>query len=291
MTRHGRPSRWVYEHQSPHPIFHYPDILAAIETGQAADDLFGGAARRWRVLADDVVARQESVFIESAFFQIPIHPMRLMNWSNEEIGRYVTDVAASIRHASPLLVVLRHADVPRALDQTAMWRGDWFIDFLVRTIENSAYGRTHGATGLASVREYFLGCRTLIDRLTAQLDIESLVVDASVGAKPQVMKALARRLGLPEEIQFATDVSPGSFAGKYVAQQGDGTFDIIIDGADLYVNGDSPTRLIHRDERTFEIAGLPVTLTFVPDASGRITAINCAGPLPDLAPTWARATA
>lgn len=288
MARHGRPARWFYEHQTPHPIFHYPDILAAIETGQAADELFASAPDRWRAFASSIAGSGESAFVESAFFQLPVHPMRLMGWSESRIDRYLADVAAAIRVASPLLIVLRHDDVPAALEQTAHWRGDWFMGFLIRMIEQSAYGQARGAAGIAAVHEYFNSYRDQIDRCVAALDIESLVLDAGVASKPQTMAAIAARLGLERDVTFETGINVQPFVGKYGAAEGDGLFDIVARGPDLFVNGDAPARLIHRGQQTFEIAGLPVSLTFVPDRTGRITGIDCAGPLPNLSRAWAR---
>lgn len=288
LSRHGRPSRWYYEHQEPHPIFHYPDILAAIEGGEVRDEVFGQAPERWRAFATGLAQRGEAAFVESAFLQLALHPMRLMDWSESRITDYVRGVAEAIRPASPLLVVLRHQDVPQAIATAAKWRGEWFLDFLMRTVAHSAYGRARGAEGIDAVNGYFTGYRDHIDRLVESIDIETLVLDAEVSAKPQVLQALAVRLGVAGDIAFSTDLPIEPFTGKYTAQDGDGVFDIIANGRDLFVNGDAPARLIHREDRTFEIAGLPVTLAFVPDGNGRMAGINCSGPLPDLARTWAR---
>jgi hypothetical protein len=288
MARQGRPARWYYEHQEPHPIFHYPDILAAIETGVVKNDVFGKAADRWRDLATSIAASGESAFVESAFFQHALHPMRLMDWSESRTAEYVDGVVKAIEPASPLLVMLRHSDVPQAIATTATWRGDWFMDFLVRTVEQSAYGRARGATGIAAVHEYFIGYRDQVDRLIASAGIETVVCDADVAAKAQALEAIAARLGLASDCAFSTELPLEPFTGKYVAQTGEGIFDIVAIGSDLFVNGIPPTRLIHRRSREFEIAGLPVTLDFIAGADGRMAAINCSGPLPDLARTWAR---
>jgi hypothetical protein len=193
-----------------------------------------------------------------------------------------------MRTASPLLIVLRHDDVPGAIATAAKWRGDWFLDFLVRTVEQSAYGRARGSKGIDAVNEYFIGYRDQVDRLITSIGIETMVFDAGVSAKPKVLQAMAAKLGVASDVAFTTDLPLEPFTGKYVAQDGEGVFDIIATDAHLFVNGGPPTRLIHLRDRAFEIAGLPVTLDFVPNADGRMVSITCTGPLPDLARTWAR---
>jgi len=289
LARHGRASHWYYEHQTSHPIFHYPDILAALESGTVKEGLFESAAEQWRTLAATIHTSGQSVFIESAFFQIPVHPMRLMDWTDERIGGYVASVETAIAGASPLLVLLRHEDVPGAIDQAASWRGDWFLPFLEQSVARSAYGQARGLSGLSGVHQYFTAYRDLIDRRVAALSIETLVLDAALSARGDVLGAVASALGAPSPVTFETGLSIDRFAGKYIADQGEGDFDVRANGPDLVLNGDAPARLIHREANTFEIAGLPVTLRFVAGADGRMATIDCQGPLPDLSRTWTRA--
>ena len=157
MARHGGPARWYFEFHTPHPIFYHPDILSAMQTGEVKPGLFESGIDHWRALAASMAATGESVFIESAFFQLPVHPMRLMDWPDDRIEQYVADVMAAIRGTSPLLVLLRHDDVPRALEAAGAIRGDWFPGFLETTVTTSAYGRARGLNGPDGVRQVLHG--------------------------------------------------------------------------------------------------------------------------------------
>jgi hypothetical protein len=288
MTRHGLPARWHYEHESPHPIFHYPDILAAIEEGCARDGLFENAIERWTDLARQVAVGSTSVVIESAFFQIPVHPMRLMDWDEPRIAAYANAVAHAIAPVAPLLVLLRHEDVEHALMEAVRWRGEWFGTFLEEKIGQSPYGRARDIQGFPGVVRYFTEYRDLVDRLLFALRIPLLILDASSGQKAASADAIAAAIGLPPIVPFSTSVRLDPFPGKYTAIGSDSVFDIVSDGEHLYVGGEMDTRLFHRGGTTFELCGTPVRLDFVPGNDGRMASIDCTGALPNLARQWVR---
>lgn len=288
MAVYGWPARWVYEHQQPHPIFHYPDILAAIESGAVKDGFFDTALDHWRQLAASMASEPTSVVMESSFFQIPVHPMRLMNWDDSRITAYVVEAARAITPAAPLLVLLRHADVATALREASGWRGEWFLTFLEEKIAKSPYGQAHGCHGFDGLVRYFTEYRDLLDRLLFELHIPLLVLDASSGRKQAATDAIAASLGLPPFLPFETTVETAPYVGKYTALGSDNVFDIVSDGRDLFAGSDAPARLIHRGGHVFEIAGTPVRLAFEPGADGQMASIDCTGALPNLARQWVR---
>lgn len=288
MRRNGQPAAWHYEHESPHPIFHYPDILAIIEEGRLNNGLFEDAIVRWRGLVDEMRATGTSRVLESAFFQIPVHPMRLLGWSDERIADYVTTVAAILRPVSPLIVLLRHEDVAAALRNACAWRGEWFASFLESGIARSAWGQTHGCTGFDGVVNYFTGYRDLLDRLLFHVQIPVLILDATDGRKAAAGDAIAAALGLPPIDDFPTPVPLEVYIGKYIAVGSDSVFDIVSDGRHLYVHDLIDTRLIHVEDHAFELAGTPLRLEFVAGSADRMASIDCTGALPNLARQWVR---
>jgi hypothetical protein len=287
LARHGRAARWFYEHDTPHPIFDRASIDLGLDEGRVPDDFCDQAVRRWRRLAEDVAAADESAVLESALFQLPLHPMLLMDWPEARMAAYLRDVEAALSPARTVPVILRHEHVDAALRDALTWRGEWFRDYLEQRIARSAYGRARGLTGSDGIVRYFTDYRDLTDRLRQHLALPCVVLDAAAPKETLPSRVMAA-LGLPEFLPFGTDVAPQLFVGNYKDPASDNAMDIVTDGTHLYVDGAFRTRLIQRDRATFEIAGTPVQLAFTANGDGRMEKIDCRANLPDLPREWVR---
>jgi hypothetical protein len=287
LARHGRAARWFYEHETPHPIFERSDIDLGIDEGRVPDDFCERAIAGWRTLAASAAAGDQSLILESALFQLPMHPMLLMNWPEERIAAYARDVEAALAPARPVPIILRHDDVERAVRDAMTWRGEWFADYLNQRISRSAYGQAHGLSGPDGVVRYFTGYRDLIDRLLTRLSMPAVILDAAA-PKHTLPDRVMDALGLPPFEPFGTDAAPQPFVGSYKDPASDNTMAIVTDGTHLYVDGEFRTRLIQCGGAAFEISGTPVRLEFLPGAGGSMESITCHANLADLPREWVR---
>lgn len=287
LARHGRTARWCYEHETPHPIFDRAAIDLGLDEGRLPGDFCERATANWRRLAESAAAADHSMILESAFLQLPLHPMRLMDWSDEQIASYLRSVEQATAGARTVAVILRHEDVGTAVRDAMGWRGEWFADYLQQRIGRSAYGQRLGLTGDEGVVQYFTAYRDLTDRMLQALTLPVVVLDAAAPKETLPTRVMAA-LGLPAFVPFGTDVQPQPFVGHYKDPASDNAVEIETDGTHLFVAGAFPTRLIQRDATTFEIAGTPVRLAFEANGDGRMQKIDCQANLPDLPREWVR---
>jgi DNA polymerase III delta prime subunit len=287
LERQGRPARWYYEHEAPHPIFDRAALDRALEDGQVAGDFCERAIAGWQRLAQSAAAPDQTIILESAFFQLPLHPMLLMDWPEERIAAYMRDVEQALAPVRAVPIILRHENVEAALRQAMTWRGAWFADYLEQRVSTSAFGRARGLTGLDGVLRYFVDYRNLTDRLRQGLTLPCVVLDAAA-PKDTLSQRVMDTLGLPPLIAFETAVALELFAGHYQDPASDNVLDIVTDGTHLYVDGEFKTRLIQCGPAAFEITGTPVRLEFTGHGDGPMQKIDCRANLPDLPHEWVR---
>jgi hypothetical protein len=293
LSRHleglGQPARWYYEHEESHPIFHYPDVLEAVQLRRIRDGFFEDAVVRWRRYAETLVDRGDWGILESSFFQTAVNPMLLLHTSEPQIADYVHDVEDAIESARPIVILLRRQDVETALQEASALRGPWFLEFLESTVSGSLYGRANSLDGFDGVVRYITAYRDLIDRLVERLHIETLVVDADTVRREAFLDLITQRLRLPPFEDVATrvpDLQP--YVGRYKDVSSEDVYVVVTDGTHLYLDGASRTRLLQRRMTSFELAGTCVRLEFHANGDGVISRLECEAPLQNLARDWVR---
>jgi hypothetical protein len=287
--RHGRPARWYYEHETPHPIFEYDDIQAALDHGTLREGLFDAALEGWRRLAADLADGHRTAILESSFLQTPLHAMLLLDWDERRIATYVLEVERAIAPLAPWLVLLRQDDVAAALRETTERRGAWFLEFVEGRVRRSRHGQRRGLAHEKGVVAYLEAYRDLTDRLLGQLRLSRLVLDLEREGREAFLPRIADVLGLPAWAAVETPVADlPRFTGRYRDVGSEDVYDVVTDGAHLYLEGAPRTRLLHRGGTAFDVAGTCVRLDFRPDGAGRFPALTCRGNLPGLAADWVR---
>lgn len=295
LSRCGYHVRWVYEHEEPHPVLPYAQLLQGMASGQLPVGVFDDALGHWERL---VQGPEDYLVLESAFYQMPLHSMLLLDWEPQRIAHYVNAVASRLLHTQPLLVMLRHADAASALAAASRIRGDWFAGFLIERVTGSTYGRRLGLSGWPGVVTYFSAYADLLDRLNTRLRTPLLLLDAAAD-KRGFLVDVACALGLPkpEPVRPPGDPLPcvGTFAPveevRGVGVDGSARFVVVCRDGELFLAGDDPTRLIHLEGRSFAVAGTPVRLRFEAGISGSLDRIECSAPLPNLPAHWHRIAA
>ena len=278
----GLDARWWWEHEQPHPIFDYSVIQEALDDGLLQAGLFERAIGNWQ----KVVRKAEWVVLDGSFFQTPLHAMLLLDWEPDGVAEYIRHVEAVLTAAQPLIVLLQAADPAAALAETAASRGDWFMELLEWRIRHSAYGCRRGLAGVLGVTRYFAAYSELVERLAAQLVLPVLTLR---GAKSAFVDRISAALGLPPSTGFEpAPPAAGVLVGAYRAADAYDCYRVVMDGADLWLDGVPRTRLIPRHGLLFELVGTCVTFEFRCDAAGRAEGLRCLGNLPGLVRDWVR---
>lgn len=287
LARGGHKVRWVYEHEEPHPILPYSQLIQAMHGAALPPGVFDAALSHWERLLQ---GSEDWLVLESAFYQMPLHTMLLLDWERERIARYVRSVDAILQPAQPLLILLRHADVGQALSAASRIRGPEFAGFLADRVAGSARGRRLGLAGWPGVLAHFAAYRDLLDELGAGLRTPCLLLDAD-GDKQAFVARVAAALGLPPPGMLLSPADLAPYAGTYAPDPqgpGDARFVVMPEAGHLTLAGDAPARLLHQEGDCFAVAGTPVRLHFHSRVGGRFERIACSAPLPHLPDHWRR---
>jgi DNA polymerase III delta prime subunit len=285
LERQGRPTRWYWELESPHPVFEFQE---ALDGDQLRAGFVETALANWTRFAAGLATRRELVILECSWFQSAVHPMLLLDWPETRIARYIASVERIVADIRPLLVVLRVSDVGARLRELEGERGPWCRELLEPRICASPFARARNLHGAAAVIGYLEAFRDLTDALCDRLHIETLVLDAS-DATVSFVDRIGRALGLPPCVRVETPLADlERFAGLYTRADSEDGCRILTDGTDLFVDGAPPLRLIHHDAWTFEATGTCVQFDFLAGDDGGVRGLACHGALPDLAADYVR---
>ncbi len=289
LRRTGRPTRWVYEHAADHPI-HDTQALAEMVRGEPYQpEAFDESLARWRTLADEIGRTEETIILESAILQPPLHLMLLAGLPESALRAYVVRVEGIIADLDPVLVHLRPPDLERSLERAMRLRGSWFGEFLEARIRESPYGSGRGLAGKEGVLAYFAHYRAITDAILETLSIRVLAIEAVAEGTDQRLGYLCRELGFdPPAPEEAVRERGDRLRGRYRAVAAEEILEVAMDDEGLFLAGDAPGRLLRADDDGFEVMGTSVTVQFVCDGEGRAVALECRAPLQDLPPRWER---
>lgn len=290
LKRHGVNARWFYEHETPHPIFEYPEVQQALDHGELRPGLFEDALRNWSSLAQSQESAQACAVIESSFLQTAIHPMLLLGFDDERIREYARQAEQAIQAARPALVLLWQPDPAEALRKVAAQRGDWFLDFLVGRVNRSNFAKQHGLEGVDGAIQYVGHYQALVNSIVERLKMPVFRLPLDRVPKSEFVDRIAAFLGLPPAQSATPDpaIDLRALTGTYRDVRSEDCYHIVSDGTQLLVDGAPPTPLIHTGELRFELRGTCVDFDFLPNADGSIRALDCVGNLPGLAREWVK---
>jgi hypothetical protein len=141
-SRHGRPARWVYEEETPHPIF------GTQADTSSWDAYFAQSVERWRLFTAQAHAAGDITVVDSALLQRPIFTLLREDVAPETALAFLARVGAVVRDADPVLLYLSHADRTAAFRALCAQRGDGWVADHVRRLEASPFGTRRGVGGL-----------------------------------------------------------------------------------------------------------------------------------------------
>lgn len=264
LRRLGRDARWVYEHETPHPIIDVQRIYAMIQ-GLAPIDpaLYDEAVERWRGLAEACVREDRVVVAECMMIQTPLHPLFQATGCEAEIRDYMDRVVEALAPARPRLVYLRPREIGAALMRTFAGREPWFQGVMIEWISASPIGRARGLAGIEGAIEYFRLFHEMTDELVARIDPPALTLAPDEGGWPERESAIDRWLGLspaPSIVPLEEDLR--DLPGRYRDAASEDAWTIARLGDDLVMTGQPSGRLLPVGPGRFEVEGMALTISF-----------------------------
>lgn len=275
LERQGRPARWVYEQEVPHPVVGPPPVPL-----RDWKEILGRHLAGWSRFAAAVRAGETAVVVDSAFLQTSVAVTLRRNLDGEIIRTFVARIADIIRPLDPAVVYFRAPDAATAFRAICDKRGmAWTLQH-ISGFDGSAWARTHGASSMGGVLAYWREHAALCDALAAGAGLRALTVGPEVADWPSRRRHIAAFLGLTDP-PSAGGVVPdlARFVGSYRNERGQEARLSIHDGV-LAVDGLfwRRNRLIPRALSIFEAESWPFRLTFEDDPSGGVARFHLEGP-------------
>ena len=261
LQRQGRPCRWFYEQQQPHPV-------VGLEAGAdfpTWDGYYDDRVRRWERFGNDAGASKGLTIFESAFLQYLIFVTLRWLAEPETIIPFLVRIAEAIRPLDPFLVYLDTPDPDAVYQEIVVRRGPQWVAGATRYFEQSDYAAKRGLRGLDGVltfwREHYALTRQAVDALP----LRKLIVDPRRGDWPSRRAEIARFVNLsPAATTVDSDVDLAGYVGRYRVEWKGTTHEcaIALQGGALVVNDLGTVlwlanRLIRKDRDVFYAEAWP----------------------------------
>lgn len=290
LRRQGHAARWVFEHETPHPVFEESAMRALREQHPDADPgLFSQALDNYRKLAQHLVAHPEEIMVlEGALFQAAAGTQLLLERPDDAIDAFLAATLAALSPLVPTLIYLRPKDPATALEQTAQNRGEWFPQFVVAHLAATPRGQRMQVSTWTDARAVLSGHQQGYDRLFGRFAGPRLEADPQNTDWNTLNLEITQFLGLPPMQEPAGDPRWAQHVGRYRAEGSDDVWEFVLTENGLELKGPPSARLWARPEGGFEIEGLAVEITFVSTGPAPSTRVDCSTRLASLPLHWHR---
>ncbi len=275
MTRGGRPARWVYEGEVPHPVLGGERPPVSSWKAHLGHRLAG-----WARFAAEVRSGDTATVVDSAYLQTSVFVTLRRGLDPDVIRTFMARVADIIRPLNPALVYFSEPDADTAFRRTCEARGmAWTLQH-IGGCDASPWARARGASGMNGVLAYWREHAAICDTVVEQSALRTLTVEPTTRDWPARRARVRAFLGLPDAPGTAP-IEPDlrRFAGRYQSESGRQAR-LSVDGDSLIIDGLlwSKNRLLLRAPSTFDAESWPFRLTFEDDASGAVTRFRLEGP-------------
>ncbi len=290
LRRHGHPARWVFEHETPHPIFEQSAVRACREQQPDADpELFSKALDRYQSLAGQMnEGSAETIILEGSLFQAAVGTQLLLEHPLATIETFFEATLTALKPHAPALIHLRPKDPAAALSQTALKRGTWFPEFVVAHLAATPLGQKEQVTTWAQALSILTRHRNTCDQLFDRFTGPRLAVDPQSEDWDAINLQITQFLGLPPLREPASDPRWARHVGRYRAEDSGDVWEFALTDHGLELVGPPAARLWARPEGGFEIEGLAVEIEFESDGEAPSSGVRCSPRLAQLPLHWHR---
>src|SRR5262245_1118724 len=288
LQKLGCRAEWVYEHETPHPIYPQDQFHDALEKGGSLA-VFDAAVENWRQFAARMKLDRTTAIMDGALFQTAIGSILAMDAEPDAPLQHVAQVLDAIRQSNPVVIYYYQPDVRQAINRIRELRGDAYCDYCVAKLRNTHYGRSQSVLDMDGVVAFFELQRQVADRAFSNLDIAKLSIENSAGDWGTYRKRIADFLLIPPmESPFRRVPTAGEFAGTYRQPESGDELTILENDQQLFLADETRTRLIPAAEDTFHLEGMCIDFVFRRHDPDHTVYAELTGKLPDLAKSWVK---
>ncbi len=289
LHRQGIAATWWYEEDVQHPLYIFHD---EVSLRQVLDDLSGGHYRRvvaraltqWQRFADDLRDAEGVVLLDSCLFGYLTWSLFPLEVPEQEIHAYLAAVERIIAPIDSCLIYLYQDDMARSLRRVCDHRGADIERAYIRRVEESAYGKRRGLAGFDGLVAYWTAYRGITDAAFSAISWPRLAIETSAGAWRDYQYQALDFLGLSriDDVDVAEGLE--RFVGLYrsVDNIPSITCTVSFEQGSLLLDGLPEVwpraRLLPKAPSVFEVASLPIEVSFEVDAAENTVTMTVVGP-------------
>lgn len=273
MEARGRPSRWIYEEETPHPVF-------GATRDTSWKDLLTHRLSSWAAFAATVRVSEAVTVVDSAFLQSSVASMLRRNLEPDTILTYLDRVADMVRPLQPALVYFLEADSDAAFRRICERRGMAWTLFHLSASDGMAWTRMRGLSGFDGLLAYWREHARVCDAAVSRSRLRTLTVGSGIGDWSARRHRIAEFLGLPWPPRGApSETDLARFVGVYRSETGRQACvsvrndALAVDGLLWRANG-----LLPRAIGIFDAESWPFRFTFEAAATGAVSRFRLDGP-------------
>jgi thymidylate kinase len=271
----GRPSRWIYEEEMPHPV-----LGAAPGPYSSWKDLLTHRLSAWATFAAAVRASEAVTVVDSTFLQSSVASMLRRNLEPDTILTYIDRVTDLVQPLDPALVYFLEADSDAAFRRICERRGMAWTLFHLSASDGMAWTRMRGLSGFDGLLAYWREHARVCDAAVSRSRLRTVIVESGIGDWPARRHHIAEFLGPPWPPRAAhSEPDLARFVGRYRGETGRQACVSVRDDA-LVVEGLlwRDNRLLPRGVAAFDAESWPFRLIFEADTTGVVSRFRLDGP-------------
>jgi len=276
MEVRGRPSRWIYEEEMPHPVL---GTMSGPYTSWK--DLLTRRLSGWANFAAAVRASEAVTVVDSTFLQSSVASMLRRNLEPDTILTYIERVADLVQPLDPALVYFFESDSDTAFRRICERRGMAWTLHHISTSDGMAWATARGLSGFDGLLAYWREHGRVCDAAVSCSRLRTLTVRSPIGDWTARRHLIAQFLGLPWPPSAApSETDLARFVGLYRSETGrQGRLSVRDDA--LVIEGLLwwRSRLLPRAAHgVFDVESWPFRLTFEADTTGMVSRFRLDGP-------------
>ena len=192
----------VLEGDDPHPLHAFWTWGDGFVEGEVISQPFDPAIfserliERFCAFVAELASAHHIGVVEAYPFQSVVRAHLRMGATPDDVTACFDEIVAVIAAASPLLVLIDHADARRLFTRTLAERGERFACYFIGSIERSPYGRKQRLAGLDGVLAFYETYAAEVERLVRRWPYRLLRVNPDEAGWTKVhAEILAASLG------------------------------------------------------------------------------------------------
>lgn len=280
FQENGYYAKWYHEEEPGHPLTSRLDV-ENLQGEAQVHEFLRETPLLWRQFADKLMADDKVHIIESYLLQDTARVLFQNNVERDLIRQLIQELLEIVSALNPALVYFWQQDVEASLRRIWARRGERWAHWCIETDANAPYSRSKPgddeARAIALWKEY----QEFANQLVRELRIPTLCVENAAGEWEQYNQKITEFLGLGLSTGLVVN-NIAAYCGTYSGQVAGRALTCTVrhDGKRIYLDNNFlwPEMWLRPGGlEELVVESLPLSLRFLLDSEGNVTAVRLDG--------------